>query len=241
MYTSRPLHLPWLRPTRQLRKRTKITRASRFSIPVAASGDSRPSATLVGSGTPPSQYGRSCLRADAAHTKIDSVMRRLPRYIQLCIFWLLTGCPPLSGTGWACGLEDWPGWRGSERTGISHETGWSWKWGSNAPPVLWRAAVGIGFSSFAAVGGRVYTLGNDGQSDTVFCFEADTGNPLWRHRYPCNPQPLSYEGGPSSTPLVDGGRIFTFSKGGDLVCLNATNGQILWSKKFAPWPQLPGD
>ena len=94
---------------------------------------------------------------------------------------------------------DWPQYRGPESDGISGETGWTWKWGADGPKVLWRASVGVGFSSFAVAAGRVYTMGNSQNSDTVFCFDAGTGKVLWRHSYACDAQPLSYEGGPCRT------------------------------------------
>lgn len=136
---------------------------------------------------------------------------------------------------------DWPGWRGADRNGIARETGWSSAWGATGPTVLWKAAVGKGFSSFAVAAGRVYTLGNTDNTDTVFCFDAATGKTLWQHPYPCELQPLSYEGGPGATPAVDQGRVFTFSKSGDLFCLEAASGKVLWSKRFALWPKLEGD
>jgi outer membrane protein assembly factor BamB len=136
---------------------------------------------------------------------------------------------------------DWPQYRGPDRNGTSGETGWNWQWATNGPTVLWRASVGKGFSSFAAVGKRVYTMGNAEDSDTVFCLEADTGKAVWRHSYPCELQPLSYEGGPSSTPTVEGGRVFTFSKSGDLYCLDAETGKELWKRKFEPWPYQEGE
>lgn len=137
--------------------------------------------------------------------------------------------------------SDWPSWRGSKRNGISHETAWTWHWKPEGPRVRWRASVGAGFSSFAVADGRVYTLGNTAGIDTVFCFDAETGKILWQHSYPCDPQPLSYEGGPAATPAVDGTHVFTFSKGGDLFCFDTRTGDVVWSKKFEPWPQLPGD
>ena len=41
---------------------------------------------------------------------------------------------------------------------------------------------------------------------------------MWRHSYPCDPQSLSYEGGPAATSVIDEGYVFTFSKCGDLFC-----------------------
>ena len=137
--------------------------------------------------------------------------------------------------------QDWPCWRGPERNGISRERAWTWPWGANGPVVLWRASVGNGFSSFAVANGRAYTLGNSNETDTVYCLGADTGAILWQHSYPCEQQPLAYEGGPSATPAVDAQHVFTFSKGGDMLCLEAGNGKVVWSRKFDPWPYQPGD
>ena len=139
------------------------------------------------------------------------------------------------------GGADWPCWRGPERNGISRETGWTHPWGATGPTVLWRAALGKGFSSFAVAEGRAYTLGNTDNTDTVFCLDAASGKTLWQHHYPCELQPLSYEGGPSATPAVDQGRVFTLSKSGDLFCFDAVSGNILWTKKFNLWPWLEGD
>lgn len=136
---------------------------------------------------------------------------------------------------------DWPCWRGPDRNGISRESGWSFDWGAGGPAVRWKAALGKGFSSFAVADGRAYTLGNSEGTDTVFCFEAATGKTLWQHRYPCELQPLSYEGGPASTPAVAEGRVYTFSKSGDLFCLDAKTGRVVWSKRFALWPWREGD
>lgn len=127
---------------------------------------------------------------------------------------------------------DWPCWRGPSRNGISPETGLNWSWGATGPGVLWKAAVGKGFSSFAVAGGRVCTLGNRDNVDTVFCWDAETGSELWRHPYPCPLDPLSYEGGPSATPAVDGDRLYTLSKSGQVFCLEVTTGKVVWSRTF---------
>ena len=54
---------------------------------------------------------------------------------------------------------EWPQWRGPDRNGISSERVPT-TWPAEGPKVLWRAAVGTGFSSFSVSQGRVYTMGN---------------------------------------------------------------------------------
>jgi len=125
---------------------------------------------------------------------------------------------------------DWPNWRGPDRNGISRETNWKARWPEEGPKVLWKASVGTGFSSIAVSDGRAFTMGNTDDVDTVWCLDARTGKRLWKHSYSCSKAPRNYEGGPSSTPTVDGGRVYTLSKDGHLFCFEAPTGKIVWQK-----------
>jgi outer membrane protein assembly factor BamB len=127
---------------------------------------------------------------------------------------------------------DWPFWRGPERNGISPETDLNWSWPTNGPKVVWRTALGIGFSSFAVADGRAYSMGNSNDVDTVFCLDVETGKEIWKHSYPSLRDPKAYEGGPLSTPTVDGDRVYTMGKFGDGFCFEAKTGRIVWSRKF---------
>src|SRR6202000_3412026 len=94
--------------------------------------------------------------------------------------------------------NDWYRWRGPDLNGISTETNWQSQWPAEGPKRLWKASVGIGFSSMSVARGRVYTMGNDGEkTETVYCFDAATGATLWKHSYPCDLDPKYYEGGSS--------------------------------------------
>ena len=128
--------------------------------------------------------------------------------------------------------NDWPQWRGPDLNGISTEKGWTTNWPREGPKQLWKASVGIGFSSMAVAQGRVLTLGNTDSNDTVFCLDAETGREIWKHSYPCPLDPTYYEGGPGSTPTVDGGKVYTLSKRGQLFCFEATSGKVLWQKEL---------
>ena len=124
---------------------------------------------------------------------------------------------------------DWPQWRGPNRDGISSEKV-SAAWPAEGPKVLWRASVGTGFSSISISHGRAYTMGNTNNEDTVWCFEAGTGKRIWQHTYAAPLSPQWYEGGPGSTPTVSGDRVFTISKWGDVFCLDAAKGTVLWQR-----------
>jgi outer membrane protein assembly factor BamB len=127
---------------------------------------------------------------------------------------------------------DWPQWRGINRDGISSEKISPASWGKDGPKQLWRKEVGTGASSVAVSGGRLYTVGNKGGMDVVFCLDAATGAEIWRHSYPQGLDARQFEGGPAGTPTVDGDRVYTLSHEGDLFCLAAASGKVLWRKNL---------
>ena len=137
----------------------------------------------------------------------------------------------LAWFGWLAGAlaADWPQWRGPDRNGIAAEAV-SAAWPDQGPKVIWRASVGTGFSSCAVCQGRLYTLGNAGNQDTVWCFDAVTGKEIWKYSYAAALSPQWYEGGPGATPTVDSNRVFTISKWGDVFCLDAAKGSVLWQR-----------
>jgi outer membrane protein assembly factor BamB len=149
--------------------------------------------------------------------------------IAIVAVWLVFGTVTRAG--------DWPNYRGPNHTGISDEVDWQANWGDAGPKVLWRASVGTGSSSVVIADGRAYTMGNHGeeeeqQEDTVYCFDAETGELLWKHTYHCPSLPKYYEGGTLATPTVDGGVVYTLSKMGDLFCLQADTGKVLWEQQL---------
>ncbi|MET0223406.1 MAG: PQQ-binding-like beta-propeller repeat protein [Terrimicrobium sp.] len=127
---------------------------------------------------------------------------------------------------------DWPQWRGINRDGISSEEISPASWGKDGPNQLWRQEVGTGVSSVVVRGGHLYTMGNKGGTDVVFCLDASTGAEIWRHTYSQGVEARQFEGGPAGTPTVDGDRVYTLSHEGDLFCLSAASGKVLWSKNL---------
>lgn len=136
---------------------------------------------------------------------------------------------PHAGKAWKVAAS-WPNWMGPNRDGISQETDWKTDWPEKGLPVLWSKEIGIGFSSIAIHGNRLFTMGHDNGEEIVWCLDATTGAKIWTFRYPCALINNLHEGGPGSTPTVHDGRVYTLGKEGQLHCLNATNGDVKWKK-----------
>ncbi len=67
--------------------------------------------------------------------------------------------------------------------------------------------------------------------ERVVSVDEGTGKILWVHSYPCK-YAAAYGSGPRVTPTVSGDRVYTLGTMGDLFCLDAASGQIVWSKNL---------
>jgi len=146
--------------------------------------------------------------------------------------------PVLLGASAVAG--DWPQWRGPQRTGVAEEQGWLTAWPSGEPPIAWRAKVGLGFSSIVVGDGRAFTVGHEDKQDTVFCFDAVSGQLGWKHSYEAQLGDVFFEGGTTGTPTLAGDRLYWLSRWGDAFCFEAATGRIVWSKNLQKETNLPG-
>jgi outer membrane protein assembly factor BamB len=143
--------------------------------------------------------------------------------------------------------EDWPQWLGPHRDSVWRETGIVEQFPAEGLPVLWRVPVAFGYAGPAVAGGRVFVMdyvvesgevtNNPGGRDVltgqerVLCLDAATGALIWKHQYD-RPYHFSYGGGPRCTPTVVDGKVYTLGAEGNLSCLRAEDGQLLWSVDF---------
>ena len=125
-------------------------------------------------------------------------------------------------------MEDWPQWRGPNRDGKSAETGLLKEWPAGGPTLAWRASgAGEGYSSFAVVNGRLYTLGARQDSEYLVAFDVASGKRLWET---ANGKRFVNDrgSGPRATPTVDGDRVYAFGASGDLSAVDAASGKAIW-------------
>jgi outer membrane protein assembly factor BamB len=127
--------------------------------------------------------------------------------------------------------QDWPRYLGPDGAG-KVEGKFRSNWQEEKPKEAWRKNLGQGCGSFAISGDKVVVMGNQNNTDVVWCFDAATGNELWTHKYPEKLDPKLYDGGPNTTPTIDGDSVFTLSRTGNLFCLSLADGKPKWHKHY---------
>ncbi len=124
---------------------------------------------------------------------------------------------------------EWPQYRGPNRDAISPVTGILDRWPAAGPEVLWRVAVGEGYSGMAVAGGRLFTMYAQGGDELVLAHDAASGRELWRFRSDAAFR-NSFGNGPRSTPTVVDGVVYALGAKGKLHALEAATGKPVWSR-----------
>ena len=144
--------------------------------------------------------------------------------------------------GMVCGLtvqaENWPGWRGPQRTGLTTDTGVVTKW-SPTENILWKSPVpGTGISNPVVWGDRVFVTASEGREQGelhVICFDTKTGRELWHQRlWGTAPTLFFYaqSGMASPSPVTDGKHLWAFFGTGDVFCFDLDGG-LVWHRALA--------
>jgi len=126
--------------------------------------------------------------------------------------------------------HDWPQWRGPNRDGIAPGDGLLTSWPKEGPPLLWKVKGGGGYSASSIADGRLITLVQRGEEETVVCWDAVTGKERWQVGYPCK---FTQNGeGPRASPTIEGRHVYTVGSRGLLLCLEVDGGKEVWRKEL---------
>ena len=143
-------------------------------------------------------------------------------------------CLPLSAasTNPSAASADWPQWRGPDRNGIAKETGLLKAWPAAGPTVVWSIAnIGEGYGSISIKGDRIFVQGVKDKQSSVFCLNRADGKIVWVAALGAR---LGQDRGPGprGTPTVDGEQLYALAENGELACLKATDGSIVWRRNI---------
>lgn len=132
-----------------------------------------------------------------------------------------------------------PGFLGEDRDGIRESPSFGTDWSARPPELLWRRAIGKGWSSFAVTGGNALTQEQNGDDEQVTCLDLATGRTLWAHVDPDvrllleraeNGGAAMGGDGPRATPSVHEGKVYTMGATGLVHCLDLETGSEIWSR-----------
>jgi outer membrane protein assembly factor BamB len=144
--------------------------------------------------------------------------------IAICITALLLGCT-------SSFAADWAQWRGPDRTGHV-PAGVAVPKDLSTHNVLWHVSIGDGLASPVVSGGKVFYIDNQHGKETVHAADASSGKQLWSETLDEATQDRQSKSGPRCTPLADGDRVYAQSCRGELHCLNALDGKLIWKLSY---------
>jgi len=125
----------------------------------------------------------------------------------------------------------WTNFRGPKRDGKYDEGGVSTNWPANGLRQVWKQPVGIGHASFVVADGKAYTIEQRRSQEVVAAYDINNGHEVWTQKW--NAQFSDSTGdGPRATPTWDQGRLYALGATGELRCLDANNGTVIWGKNI---------
>jgi len=135
----------------------------------------------------------------------------------------------------------WPRFRGAYFDNINRESiPLAETWDTAGPPVVWKTALGEGYSGPVVMNGRVYILdyNEKRKADMLRCFSLSSGTELWRRWYRVE---MKRNHGYSRTiPAVTGKYVVTIGPRCHVMCVDAISGKLLWTTDLEKVFGIPG-
>ena len=120
----------------------------------------------------------------------------------------------------------WPGFLGPNRDGV-YTGPIRLAWQGLVP--MWKKAIGGGRASFAVAGGRAFTIEQRDRNEVVAAYDVMTGRELWTNAWPEHfSQWMGGGEGPRATPAWSDGLVYALGARGELRCLDAESGKVVW-------------
>ena len=126
----------------------------------------------------------------------------------------------------------WTDYRGPNRLGVYDEMPILTSWPKSGLTRLWKQPVGGGYASFVIAGGLAYTIEQRRDSEVVAAYDVATGKERWTNSWKAAFKESMGGDGPRTTPVYDEGRIYALGAEGELRCLDAATGKVIWNKNM---------
>lgn len=126
----------------------------------------------------------------------------------------------------------WTEYRGPGRAGIYDQTPVRTDWPADGPPELWRQQIGGGYASMVVADGLLFTIEQRRDREVVAAYRTEDGRQAWEHSWNSRFRESMGGDGPRATPTWSDGNLYAQGANGDLLCLAAHNGEVLWQRNI---------
>lgn len=124
---------------------------------------------------------------------------------------------------------DWPVFLGPTGDSKSSETGIISPWPAEGLKVVWDKPLAESYCIGSISRGRLLQPDYDDGTAILYCWNAETGQPIWKFTYPSDYQDMyGYNSGPRCSPVIDENRIYLLGVEGMLHCLDLNDGAVIW-------------
>jgi outer membrane protein assembly factor BamB len=128
--------------------------------------------------------------------------------------------------------ESWPDFRGPGRDGRYSDAPIRTDWPKEGLPRLWKQPIGPGYASFVVANGRAFTIEQRRREEVVAAYDVETGRELWTNRWTAEFVESMGGNGPRATPTYHDGRLYALGAIGELRCLDASTGAVVWHRNI---------
>lgn len=125
----------------------------------------------------------------------------------------------------------WTNYRGPNRDGRYEELSVLTSWPAGGLTPIWKQPIGIGYASFTVADGAAFTIEQRRRQEVAAAYDAATGRELWTQAWNAEYNDSTGDG-PRSTPTWDEGRLYVLGATGELRCLDAKTGRVIWGKNI---------
>ena len=95
---------------------------------------------------------------------------------------------------------------------------------------MWSQPIGGGYASFVVAHGVAFTIEQRREQEVVAAYDLATGHELWTHAWDEDFREPMGGPGPRATPAWHAGRVYALGATGQLWCLEADTGDVIWER-----------
>ncbi len=125
----------------------------------------------------------------------------------------------------------WTNFRGPKRDGRYDEMNVTTQWPARGLSPLWKQPIGVGYASFVVADGRAFTIEQRRGQEVVTAYDVASGREQWKQGWNALYHDETGDG-PRATPTWDEGRIYALGATGELRCLDAKTGAVIWGRNI---------